>query len=91
MMAAVAVIASPGQHLRQFTIQREEGSRMSTVSSKVLDTKRAATYVGLSASTLNKLRVNGDGPAYVKLGRAVVYRIKDLDDWLLEHRRTRTA
>ena len=42
----------------------------------------AARYVGLSESTLAKLRLNGNGPTYCKLGRRVVYRPTDLDQWL---------
>ena len=53
---------------------------------KVISTKIAARYVGLSASTLAKLRLNGNGPTYCKLGRRVLYRPTDLDQWL--HSRT---
>jgi predicted DNA-binding transcriptional regulator AlpA len=49
---------------------------------KVITAKVAARYVGLSVSTLAKLRLNGNGPTYCKLGRRVVYRPVDLDQWL---------
>jgi predicted DNA-binding transcriptional regulator AlpA len=49
---------------------------------KVISAKAAARFVGLSASTLAKLRLNGNGPAYCKLGRRVVYRVSDLESWL---------
>jgi predicted DNA-binding transcriptional regulator AlpA len=49
---------------------------------KVVSAKIAARYVGLSASTLAKLRLNGNGPTYCKLGRRVLYRPADLDQWL---------
>ena len=39
----------------------------------------AAQYLGLSVATLRKWRANGDGPAWHKFGRAVRYRISDLD------------
>jgi hypothetical protein len=29
-----------------------------------------------------KLRLNGNGPLYCKLGRRVVYRTSDLEQWL---------
>jgi predicted DNA-binding transcriptional regulator AlpA len=52
---------------------------------RVLRTPSAAEYVGLSDSTLEKLRLTGDGPKFVRIGvRAVGYRIEDLDDWLAE-------
>ncbi len=41
----------------------------------------AARLLGLSESTLAKLRVGGNGPAYCKLGRRVVYRAEDLQSW----------
>lgn len=49
-----------------------------------LNTSGAAEYLGLAESTLEKMRVTGDGPAFVKLGRAVRYRISDLDAYLAE-------
>ena len=36
-----------------------------------LSVREAAQYLGLSASTLNKLRVFGGGPTFLKLGRRV--------------------
>ena len=49
---------------------------------RVVTAKAAAKLVGLSASTLAKLRLNGNGPVYCKLGRRVVYRPADLEQWL---------
>lgn len=48
----------------------------------VVTTREAARFVGLSESTLAKLRLNGNGPTYCKLGRRVVYRLADLEQWL---------
>ncbi len=50
----------------------------------------AANYVGLSKSTLDKLRMGDAGPAFFKLGRAVVYATADLDAWLAGKRRAST-
>jgi len=60
-------------------------------SQQNLKPKSAAEYIGWSASRLAKSRVWGDGPPFIKLGRSVVYRIDDLDDWLLAHRRMSTS
>lgn len=55
-------------------------------------TPAAAEYVGLAASTLEKLRLTGGGPAYYKSGpKIVVYEMKDLDAWLYARRRTSTS
>lgn len=51
----------------------------------------AATYTGLSVSTLNKLRVFGGGPVFLKLGRRVAYDVADLDQWLETKRRRSTS
>jgi predicted DNA-binding transcriptional regulator AlpA len=46
-------------------------------------TDAAAHYLGIANSTLNKTRLTGDGPPFVKVGpRAVAYRRADLDAWL---------
>ena len=50
---------------------------------RILRTPEAAEYVGLSASTLEKKRVTGDGPEFIRLGgRAVGYDVAALDAWL---------
>ena len=52
----------------------------------------AARYVGLSASTLAKMRMRGDGPRYAKAGsRVVVYDRHDLDTWLASQSRRSTS
>jgi predicted DNA-binding transcriptional regulator AlpA len=48
----------------------------------VLDTLGAAERTKLSVSMLEKLRVYGGGPPYLKIGRSVRYRVADLDTWL---------
>ena len=50
---------------------------------KVFRTPEAAEYCGLSPSTLEKRRLTGNGPRFIRLGgRAVGYRIDDLDRWI---------
>jgi predicted DNA-binding transcriptional regulator AlpA len=62
------------------------------VGARVLRTPQAAEYVGLSASTLEKLRLRGNGPTYQKAGpKIVVYRPEDLDAWLDAQRRRSTS
>lgn len=48
-------------------------------------TAGAAKYLGVSVAWLKKARCEGTGPRYVKIGRAVVYRIADLDAFLDAH------
>jgi predicted DNA-binding transcriptional regulator AlpA len=50
---------------------------------KVLRTPGASEYTGLAVSTLEKMRLTGDGPEFIRLSaRAVGYEIEALDRWL---------
>ena len=57
----------------------------------VVPAVEAARRLGLSQSTLAKLRLNGNGPVYCKLGRRVLYRPADLAEWLAKNRRRSTS
>ncbi|WP_426615726.1 helix-turn-helix transcriptional regulator [Bradyrhizobium sp. McL0616] len=43
--------------------------------------KEAAEYLGLSKSFLDKARIYGGGPTFMRFGTAVVYSTDDLDAW----------
>ena len=64
---------------------------MQTTATQVVNNSDAARHLGLSESTLNKLRLTGGGPVFIKLGRRVLYDVKDLEDWLGRHRRSSTS
>jgi len=51
-----------------------------------LSVTAAALRIGVSASWLNKLRINGGGPPFFKLGRRVTYGESELLDWAQQHR-----
>lgn len=46
----------------------------------------ASAYLGFSTAFLRQGRQHGGGPAYIKSGRAIRYRVTDLDAWLAAHR-----
>lgn len=48
--------------------------------------QQAARYIGISTSLLKKKRLNGEGPAYCRVGNRVIYRKEDLDAFLIENR-----
>jgi predicted DNA-binding transcriptional regulator AlpA len=54
-------------------------------------TKPAADHCGVSESNLNKRRVRGQPPPFIKLGKTVVYDTRDLDDWVASCRRQSTS
>ena len=47
-----------------------------------LSAKEAADYTGLGFSTLAKLRIQGGGPVYTKIGMKILYSRSSLDAWL---------
>jgi len=57
----------------------------------LLTTKQAAEYLSLAVTTLEKYRVYGGGPRFLNLGRAVRYRLSDLNTWLESRVRTSTS
>lgn len=56
-----------------------------------LRTTKAADHCGVAKSTLEKKRLTGTGPPFMKLGRTVVYDTADLDAWLTSRRRRSTS
>ena len=62
-----------------------------TVECNYLNTREAARYVGLAASTLKRYRLSGEGPVFHRLGGRVRYRREDLDAWAAERRRVSTV
>ena len=61
------------------------------MDNQLLAVEEAAQRIGLSVSTLNKLRVLGGGPIFLKLGRRVAYHVADLNAWLASKRRRSTS
>ena len=48
----------------------------------LLTTEQAAWLLGISRKTLERMRVEGRGPKFVKIGRCVRYRQHDLLTWI---------
>ena len=53
---------------------------------KAINEKQASIILGVAVQTLRNWRHQRRGPAYVKLGRSVRYRILDLDEYLLNRK-----
>lgn len=58
------------------------------MSSEIFNTAEAAAYIKKSKSWLNKSRMTGTGPVYMKNGGTVAYSRADLDSWMASNRRT---
>lgn len=61
------------------------------VAAQYLTTVQAGIYLQLSEQTLRHKRVHGGGPPFVRMGRAVRYRIADLDEWAGKDRKANTS
>jgi predicted DNA-binding transcriptional regulator AlpA len=48
----------------------------------LLNQREAAQALRLSERTLERRRVTGDGPPFVKLGRRVLYQESDIWNWV---------
>jgi hypothetical protein len=57
----------------------------------LFDVGGASHILGISVSRLNKLRVSGGGPAYIKMGNRVCYAREDLEHFIKQNRQKSTA
>lgn len=66
-------------------------TRPSDTAREFLIQREAAALLRLSERTLERYRIAGTGPAFVKLGRRVVYRRLDLHAWARAQTRHSTS
>ena len=52
------------------------------ITPRLLRTRDASRYCGLAKSTMEKFRVYGGGPRFIRRGKSVFYDVQDLDAWL---------
>lgn len=57
----------------------------------LLTTKQAADQLQISPRTLERWRIYGAGPAYIKISSRVRYDPDDLDAWIQETRQSTDA
>lgn len=62
-----------------------------TKPTDLLTTGEAAKYLRLSPRTLERYRVTGEGPRFLKVGRLVFYHQSALDHWLKNKSRKSTS
>jgi hypothetical protein len=60
-------------------------------SARVFRPKAAAEYLGVAVQTMARWRVEGRGPRYAKLGGAVVYSLRELDQFIERNTRGSTS
>ena len=59
--------------------------------SEKLDTRSTSAYTGLAERTLERWRLEGKGPRFLKLGGKVLYLKSELDRFLAASERHSTA
>jgi predicted DNA-binding transcriptional regulator AlpA len=64
---------------------------VSTPLGEYLDVNETAKRLGISASFLNKARLTGDGPSFLKIGKTVRYEWSTVLKWLEEQTRRSTS
>lgn len=76
-------VTSPKSRASRPPVAKAAAPVKSAAPCAVLRVQDAALHVGLSVSTLNKMRGDGRGPRFIKLtGKVVGYSVEDLDAWL---------
>jgi hypothetical protein len=60
-------------------------------SNRLLIESEAAAHLRVSRSFLAKKRCAGGGPAFVKIGRRVLYRLSDLEEFTERGKRRSTS
>ncbi len=72
-------------------VEKTNHSGISYEVRQLLNVKEAARRLNVSASFLNKTRLTGEGPLFIKLGARVAYDPADLTDWLAAQKQASTT
>lgn len=62
-----------------------------TTDAALLRPSVVAQRLSITSQRLARLRLEGGGPAFIKIGRSVLYAKTDLDAWLDKTRRVSTS
>lgn len=84
----VVQVPVPGGNSAQQPVSVSRGNGRAT--SRLLHRKQAAAHLGVSLSWLDKSRLGGLGPHFIKIGSRVLYDERDLEHFLdkCRHRST---
>lgn len=81
--------------MEDHAVSRDEPTAPDTkalAAGALLTVKEAAAYLRVSKSYVDKLRVSGDGPEYMRLGkRKILYATADLEAWAASRRHRSTS
>jgi excisionase family DNA binding protein len=63
----------------------------SSADDPLMTVKEAADYLRVSKSFLDKARLCGEGPPFIRVGRKILYRKSAVDAWLTKHQFASTS
>jgi predicted DNA-binding transcriptional regulator AlpA len=78
-------------HMKPNHINKNESVAEGLTPLPKLSVRDAAAYLGLSKSFLDKRRLDGGGPIFLKMGRRVAYDTADLELWAVSTKRRNTS
>ena len=67
---------------KEKSVQKENQSGFETTTKRVLNSKEAASYMGISLSYLHKLTMRRAIPHYKPLGKLLFFDRNELNEWL---------
>ena len=72
--------------------QRMKNTNIGSAQPRSLNHRRdAAKYLGVSLSWLDKSRLKGTGPKFIRIGTRILYEFSDLDEFKALNRRMSTS
>jgi excisionase family DNA binding protein len=71
--------------------EKRQFAQAHQVRDPLMVVKETAAYLRVSKSYLDKRRLTGDGPAFVRVGRKILYRRSVVDAWLLQRQFASTS
>jgi hypothetical protein len=76
---------------RKFAMRTKPAAYPQPLEEVILDTRGAAKYLGLGITTLEKRRIAGAEPRFIRLGRSIRYRLSELNSFLENNVRVSTS
>ena len=80
--ASRAISDFAGSEAASAVVHRPESATADGDRRRLLDVKEAAEFLRLSDKTLNKWRLKGGGPEFIRLGGRILYQLDVLESFL---------
>ena len=64
---------------------------MHSTTDNLIDSKQLAKWLNVHPGLPAQWRLHQRGPKYLRLGRAIRYRVSDVQEWMTEHQQEPTS